>query len=272
VELAEFLRNRRAAVQPQEVGLPGGPRRRTPGLRREEVALVAGVGTTWYTWLEQGRDVRASTEVLNAIADALRLNDVERQHLLRLGRGVAVPSASAPASASTVPATLRRVVEGLDPVPAIVVNGRWDYLYWNRAATVALGDPLKHPPGRRNAVWMAFMDPARRRLCADYEDCARSVVARLRADLGANLGDSSFEALVGELRDVSPQFAALWSQHEIHLGGDGPTVFNHPSGRRLVFEHSILDHASGSQHRLGLFMPDGPTRAWLQAQLDAVAT
>ncbi|HEY3090560.1 MAG TPA: helix-turn-helix domain-containing protein, partial [Jatrophihabitantaceae bacterium] len=137
-ELASFLRSRREGVRPQDVGLAPGARRRTPGLRREEVAQLAGVGTTWYTWLEQGRDVRASMEVLEAIAGALRLTPAERTHLVLLGRGEQPPPRRAPAE--RVSPTLRRLVENLGGNPAYILGRRWDYLAWNRAATVILGD------------------------------------------------------------------------------------------------------------------------------------
>ena len=137
-ELADFLRTRRAALQPGDVGLPVGGRRRTPGLRREEVAQLAGVGTTWYTWLEQGREVRASLDVLEALARALRLNQAERTHLILLGRGEAPPPCKNPAE--RVSSTLRRLIENLGPNPAYILGRRWDYLAWNDAAVTLLGD------------------------------------------------------------------------------------------------------------------------------------
>src|SRR6059058_1643910 len=137
-ELADFLRRRRANIRPADVGLPAGGRRRTPGLRREEVAQLAGVGATWYTWLEQGRDVRASFEVLEAISRALRLTPAERTHLIRLGRGEEAPPGKPPAE--RVSPTLRRLIENLGPSPAFVLGRRWDYLAWNRAACAVFGD------------------------------------------------------------------------------------------------------------------------------------
>src|SRR5205085_5670594 len=130
-ELADFLKRRRASITPDDVGLPNGGRRRTPGLRREEVAQLAGVGTTWYTWLEQGRDVRASLEVLEAIARALRLTPAERTHLILLGRGEQAPPCKAPAE--EVSPTLRRLVANLGPGPAYLLGRRWDYLAWNES-------------------------------------------------------------------------------------------------------------------------------------------
>ncbi|HEY5197959.1 MAG TPA: helix-turn-helix transcriptional regulator, partial [Solirubrobacteraceae bacterium] len=182
-ELADFLRRRRAGIQPETVGLPSGGRRRTPGLRREEVAQLAGVGATWYTWLEQGRDVRASLDVLEAIARALRLTPAERGHLILLGRGEPAPPCRAPAE--RVSATLRRVVEGLGPNPAFVLGRRWDFLAWNRAACALFGwdgMPGRGLPVTRNHIWLTFMDPARRDLMLDWERSARTCVAKFRAD------------------------------------------------------------------------------------------
>src|SRR4051794_32834901 len=153
-ELADFLRQRRAAIGPEEVGLPAGGRRRTPGLRREEVAQLAGVGTTWYTWLEQARDVRASLEVLEALSRALRLTPAERTHLILLGRGEEPPPVKTPAE--RVAPTLRRLIENLGANPAFILGRRWDYLAWNDAATMLLGDLGTLPPGTRNHVWLTF--------------------------------------------------------------------------------------------------------------------
>jgi transcriptional regulator with XRE-family HTH domain len=190
-ELADFLRTRREALQPAQVGLPGDGRRRTPGLRREEVGQLAGVGATWYTWLEQGRDVRASLDVLEALAEALRLTPAERSHLILLGRGEEAPVRSAPQE--KLSPTLERLVQNLTDSPACIMGRRWDYLAWNRAFVVSFGDPADLPPGRRNALWASFMDPARRKLLMDWEKGARNAVARFRADSARHVGDPDFE-------------------------------------------------------------------------------
>jgi transcriptional regulator with XRE-family HTH domain len=160
-ELADFLRKRRASLLPEDVGLPNGGRRRTPGLRREEVAQLAGVGTTWYTWLEQGRDVRASLEVLEALARGLRLTPAERVHLILLGRGEEAPERAAPPE--RVSPTLRRLIANLGPAPAFLLGRRWDYLAWNPAACAVFGDLAKVPRPQRNHIWLgAGLAPGRR--------------------------------------------------------------------------------------------------------------
>jgi len=252
-ELADFLRKRRAALTPDEVGLPGGGRRRTPGLRREEVAMLAGVGTTWYTWLEQGRDVRASMEVLEAIATALRMTRAERTHLVLLGRGEEPPPC--PAASEVVSPALRRLIEYLGPNPAFVLGRRYDYLAWNGAACALFGDLGAVPEHIRNHVWLTFMDPARRELFADWQESSRLLVAKFRADSARNLGDPSFEELEQSLRRASPEFCKAWKRHEVAGGGEGRKVIDHPVAGRLVFEHAVLNPQQHPEQRLILYSP-----------------
>jgi transcriptional regulator with XRE-family HTH domain len=266
-ELADFLRQRRASLQPEEVGLAGGGRRRTPGLRREEVAQLAGVGTTWYTWLEQGRDVRASLEVLEAIAAALRLTPAERTHLVLLGRGEQPPPRRAPAE--RVSPTLRRLVENLGGNPAFILGRRWDYLAWNSAATAIFGDFGAAPKPERNHVWLTFMDPRRRELFPDWERSIRLLVARFRGDSGHYVGDPSFEELIAALRASSPEFAKLWKRHEVTGTGVGRKEVEHPTAGRLVFEHALFNPAEAPEQRLVLYtpLPEEDTPAKLAALL-----
>jgi transcriptional regulator with XRE-family HTH domain len=268
-ELADFLRKRRASVKPEYVGLPNGGRRRTPGLRREEVAQLAGVGATWYTWLEQGRDVRASLEVFEALARALRLTPAERLHLILLGRGEEAPACDAPAE--RVSPTLRRVIENLGPAPAYVLGRRWDYLAWNRAASAVFGDFGKIPRAVRNHVWLMFMDPARRGMFADWERGARLSVAKFRADSARHLGDPSFEELIHALRQSSPEFCKAWKRHEVARSGEGRKAVRHPVEGLLVFEHAVFNPVEAPEQRLILYspLPEEDTRAKLARLLDA---
>ena len=252
-ELADFLRRRRASQQPGDVGLPNGGRRRTPGLRREEVAALAGVGTTWYTWLEQGRDVRASLEVLESIAGALRLSPAERTHLILLGRGEPPPSHRPPPEKASP--TLRRLIQNLGGNPAWILGRRWDYLAWNDAAVAILGDIGALPKPERNHVWQTFMDPARRELFADWDRAIRLIVARFRADSAHHVGDPSFEELINALRGSSPEFCRLWKRHEVATTGVGRKVIDHPVAGRLVFEHAVFHPAESPEQRLVLYSP-----------------
>jgi transcriptional regulator with XRE-family HTH domain len=237
-ELADFLRTRREAIRPEDVGLPGGGRRRTPGLRREEVAQLAGVGTTWYTWLEQGRDVRASSSVLDAISGALQLTPAERSHLILLGRGEQVAPVKGPRE--KVHPTVRKLVESLDPNPACIIGRRYDFLVWNDAHSAVFGDPSEMPDGRRNLLWSIFMDPERRTLHKDWNVGARRLVARFRAQAARHVGDPDFEDLISALQEASSEFREWWDLHEVATSGVGRKVLNHPKVGKLVFEHAVF--------------------------------
>ncbi|HEY0516142.1 MAG TPA: helix-turn-helix transcriptional regulator [Solirubrobacteraceae bacterium] len=267
-ELADFLRNRRAALQPEEVGLPGGGRRRTPGLRREEVAQLAGIGATWYTWLEQGRDVRASMDVLEALSKALRLGQAERTHLILLGRGEEAPPCKSPAEG--VSPTLRRLIKNLGPNPAFILGRRWDYLAWNHAAIALLGDFASIPRGERNHAWLTFTDPARREMFTDWERSSRVLVAKFRADSARHLGDPEFESLISALRRSSPEFSRAWDRHEVAHTGEGRKDLRHPTAGTISFTHAVFHPAERLEQRLILYspLPDNETPAKLAALLE----
>jgi transcriptional regulator with XRE-family HTH domain len=254
------------------VGLPGGGRRRTPGLRREEVAQLANVGATWYTWLEQGRDVRASLEVLEALARALRLSQAERTHLVLLGRGEEPPPCKSPAERASP--TLRRLIENLGPNPAFILGRRWDYLAWNAAATALLGDLGSIPRSSRNHAWLTFTDPARREMFTDWECSSRLLVAKFRADSARHLGDPAFESLIGALRKTSSEFSRAWDRHEVSQSGGGRKDLRHPEVGMLSFSHAVFHPAETSEQRLILYspLPDHDTPAKLACLLDARST
>jgi transcriptional regulator with XRE-family HTH domain len=251
--LADFLRTRRAALQPEDVGLRGGGRRRTPGLRREEVAQLAGMGATWYTWLEQGRDVRASLDVLEALSRALRLNQAERNHLILLGRGETAPPCKNPAE--RVSPTLRRLIENLGPNPAFILGRRWDYLAWNDAAVALLGDLGAIPRAARNHAWQTFTDPARREMFTDWERSSRVLVAKFRADSARHIGDPEFESLILALRNSSPEFSRAWERHEVSQSGGGRKELRHPLAGVMCFSHAVFHPAERLEQRLILYTP-----------------
>jgi transcriptional regulator with XRE-family HTH domain len=252
-ELADFLRHRRASLKPEDVGLPGGGRRRTPGLRREEVAQLAGVGATWYTWLEQGRDVRASLDVLEAIARALRLNQAERTHLILLGRGEQPPPCKLPPEG--VSPTLRRLIKNLGPNPAFILGRRWDYLAWNTAAEALFGNLGAIPRASRNHAWLTFTDPARREMFTDWDRSSRILVAKFRADSARHLGDEQFEALIKALRESSPEFCRAWKLHEVSYNGEGRKDLRHPLVGMLSFSHAVFHPTEETEQRLVLYSP-----------------
>ncbi|HTX45828.1 MAG TPA: helix-turn-helix transcriptional regulator [Solirubrobacteraceae bacterium] len=259
-ELADFLKKRRAAIQPEDVGLPNGTRRRTPGLRREEVSQLAGVGATWYTWLEQGRDVRASLDVLESISRALRLTPAERMHLILLGRGEEAPPCSAPAE--RVSPTVRRLIQNLGANPAYLLGRRWDYLAWNAAASAVFGDFGEIPREARNHAWQVFTNPARRELMTDWEESSRLLVAKFRADSARHLGDPTFEQLIGSLRKASPEFCQAWKRHEVARSGGGCKTLIHPTVGKLVFENAVFHPQEAPEQRVIIYAPteDGDTR------------
>jgi PAS domain-containing protein len=263
-ELADFLRTKRSSLQPEDVGLPDGGRRRTPGLRREEVALLAGVGTTWYTWLEQGRDVRASLDVLEALSRGRRRAGAARAPLKFGGRGEQAKPCKAPAE--EVSPNLRRLVENVGPGPAYLLGRRWDYLAWNRSFEAVFGWEPGPDPLTRNHVWLWFMDPSRRSLCSgDWAASARLLVAKFRGDIAKNIGDPAFEELISVLNASSPEFRKLWKRHEVAGSGDGHKELTHPVAGPLAFDHAVFHHGESGEQRLILYTPscEHDTRAKL---------
>jgi transcriptional regulator with XRE-family HTH domain len=252
-EFAAFLRTRREGMVPADVGLPEGFRRRTPGLRREELVMLAGVGTTWYTWLEQGRDVRPSPQVLNALANALRLDEAERQHLFELGsRGTLPPASTVPES---VDEPLKRMLANLTHQPAYVLGRRWDVLAWNRAAVKLFGDYAMLDRDERNIMHRLFADPAHRRLLVEWEAVARVSLAMFRADSARFAGDPDFERLIALLKAESKEFRDWWSRHEVVTPLSGIKRIDHPATGRMSFEYTGLNLASQPDIKLIVYTP-----------------
>lgn len=261
-ELAEFLRTRRARLTPESVGLPGGGRRRTPGLRREELAQLAGVGVTWYTWLEQGRDIRPSQQVLEALARALRLDRDERAHLFALA-GATSPGAE---QDHAVDAVTRRVLDAVLPYPACVQNGKYDLLAYNRAYERLIGGLDAVPAAERNGMWLTFTDPAWRAALVDWDDTARRMVAHLRAQLPEHAGDTSWQSFVARLRAASDDFAAMWERHEVTRSGVEHKPIRNERVGLLRFDLAATWLAPGQGARLVVFTPaDKATAAKLPA-------
>lgn len=252
-EFGDFLRSRRARLTPASVGLPDGFRRRTPGLRREEVALLAGVGTTWYTWLEQGRQVRPSIEVLGAIAKALRLDQAERQHLFTLAD--LPPPAPPAAGPERVPDAVVRMLDSMRDQPAYVLGRRWDILAWNAAAANVFGDFARLQGDARNLMHMMFANPAHRRLLSDWDELAPQTLAMFRADSAQYAGDPDFERLIAMLKRQSPEFAAWWPRHDVLHRPSTVKRVQHPIAGALVFDYMRLDVADSPSMRLIVCTP-----------------
>ncbi|TQL03111.1 helix-turn-helix domain-containing protein [Cellulomonas sp. SLBN-39] len=227
-EISEFLRSRRARLKPADVGLPDfGRYRRVPGLRREELAQLAGVSVAYYTRLEQGDGRNVSTEVLDAVSRALQLSDVERTHLRHLVRPGARRQRGG-AGQQQVRASVRTLLDAMDGVPALVIGRRSDLLAWNRAAAALLGDWSDLPQRQRNWARLVFLRPEYRELFVDWEQKAADTVSQLRMDAGAHPDDPALAALVGELSVKSEEFRRLWATHDVKGRCDGPQRLRHP--------------------------------------------
>lgn len=235
--LGAFLKDRRAKLDPTAFGLPL-TRRRTPGLRREEVAQRANVSATWYTWLEQGRGGAPSAAVLERIARAMMLTEVEREHLFLLALG-RPPEVHYRAPEGVTP-RLQRVLDALECSPAIVKTATWDVIAWNRAATVVLTDYAALAPQDRNVLRRIFCHPGARTAQFDWEGVARFVVTAFRADVVRAGAAREVEALVDELSRRSPEFRAMWHEGGVRTHGEGTKHLRHPRVGTLALEYSAF--------------------------------
>ena len=233
--LGTYLKDRRAKLDPAALGFSPG-RRRTPGLRREEVAQRANISPTWYTWLEQGRGGAPSADVLERIARALLLTDIEREHLFLLGLGR--PPDVRYQSGGDVTPRLQRVLDALDPTPAIIRTATWDVIAWNRAATFMMADYGALPPGQRNVLRLIFLNPHARALQYEWEKVARFVVGAFRADAARAGATANVGPLVEELCRLSPEFEAIWRDNDVSTYGEVVKHIRHPVLGPFAFEYS----------------------------------
>ncbi|SFI55618.1 Helix-turn-helix domain-containing protein [Bradyrhizobium sp. Gha] len=235
--LGTYLKDRRTRLDAAAFGF-GGSRRRTPGLRREEVAQRANISPTWYTWLEQGRGGAPSADVLDRIAGALLLTDVEREHLFLIGLG-RPPEVRYQAPEGVSP-RLQRVLDALETSPAIIRTAIWDVVAWNRAATIVLTDYSKLAPEQRNILRLIFSEPRVRAAQYDWESVARFVVAAFRADAARAGAVSHVAEFVDEMCRLSPEFAGLWRDNDVRSHGEGVKHLRHPVLGRVAFEYSAF--------------------------------
>ncbi|MDA9411999.1 MULTISPECIES: helix-turn-helix transcriptional regulator [unclassified Bradyrhizobium] len=235
--LGTYLKDRRVRLDAAAFGF-SGPRRRTPGLRREEVAQRANISPTWYTWLEQGRGGAPSADVLDRIARALMLTDVEREHLFLIGLG-RPPEVRYRASEGVSP-RLQRVLDALETSPAIIRTVTWDVVAWNRAATIVLTDYSKLLPEQRNILRLIFCEPRVRAAQYDWESVARFVVAAFRADVARAGAVSHVADFVDEMCRLSPDFAKLWADNDVRSYSEGVKHLRHPVLGQMAFEYSAF--------------------------------
>lgn len=259
-ELGHFLRSRRERIAPEDVGLPTGGRRRTPGLRREEVAQLAGVGVTWYTWLEQGREINASVQVLEAIARTLGMDSQERWHLFQLAGVALVPP---PAGNALLDGVGQAILDQLDPFPAYVYSERYDILGYNRAYHHMAGGLDHREAAELNTLWLFFTDQYWQTLCHHRDRAAAHLVGSLRAAMAAHLDDPLWTGLVQRLSAASEEFDALWRRHDVVDFAMPAKDFRSPVGDLLL--HATRLVVGSGDTKVMVYSPrDGATARRLE--------
>jgi transcriptional regulator with XRE-family HTH domain len=251
-QLSEFLKGCRARIAPGDLGLPDPRRRRTPGLRREDVAALAGVSVTWYTWLEQGRDIKVSAQVLEKISATLRMSPDEREYLFALVQHRPAPRMTAQMQKATD--TLKRMIDALD-VPAQVLNLRWDVVAWNSLVARIFRDYSKLEPCQRNLLRILLTDPQYQQDPAEHEAIANRVLAKFRVDYSLAANDPDMNGLVAELNQTCPVFKRLWGRTEVSSRSVGINVVRHHHLGGITFEHSSYVPEGSPSLRVVIFVP-----------------
>ncbi|HTR91746.1 MAG TPA: helix-turn-helix transcriptional regulator [Trebonia sp.] len=253
-ELAAFLRARRERISPEDVGLPPGTRRRTAGLRREELAQLAGVGVTWYTWLEQGRPINASVQVLDAVATTLRLDQVERAHLFRLADLPGAAAAAADCGDCPLPPEVQLILDGIK-FPACVLTERFDLIAWNEVYAALFPAITEAPPGERNTLLVNLTSPA---CCSPLQDkgihCL-GLVGQLRAAYGRHVGDPAWTHFIRRLEAVSPAFAEAWASHDVAQPTTHTKHFRHPAVGHITTTSTSFAATAVPGARLVVYTP-----------------
>ncbi len=250
-ELTAFLRSRRARISPEQVGLPRGTRRRTPGLRRGEVALLAGITPEWYSRLEQGRDIHVSGQLLESLASVLQLDANERTHLFLLA--LRQPPPVKAFSHTTISTTLQQFLNQLGTTPACVVNARLDVVAWNAAFRTIFGGFETKSERERNLIWRLFTPPGFKN--AEWEELARLYVAQFRAEYGRFIEDPWWATQIAELSRFSSEFRELWTRHDVLNVIEGHKSMHHPLAGELAFEFLLLQTVDSSGFRVLMYIP-----------------
>jgi len=253
-ELAAFLRSRRERIAPEDVGLPPGPRRRTAGLRREELAQLAGVGVTWYTWLEQGRKINASVQVLEAVARTLRLDAAERAHLFRLAD---VPGTATPAGCDDcpLPPEVQQILDSI-PLPAAVLSERFDLLAWNKVYASLFPGITSAPLEERNTLICSLSYPPCCSPVHDQDKHCIALVGQLRAAYGRHVGDPAWTHFIRRVEALSPAFAAAWAAHEVAQPTRHTKNFRHPGVGDITVTSTGFAVAAVLGARMVIYTPD----------------
>lgn len=251
--IAEFLRTRRARITPVQAGLQAQARRRTPGLRREEVAVLAGVGASWYTWLEQGRNLNPSAPALQRLATALQLAPDETRYLFELA-GHAAPKQPAPLT-ETIEPSLQRVLDLMEQAPAYILNRRWDRIAWNAAALGLFGDFTREPRANLNMVRRVFSNPATRRYVVNWEDIAKAELAEFAASCARHPEDPWIAQLVDELSAASSEFREWWPRRDVLTSRARRTLIRHRTEGVIALEVSSYQVSDNPELTLRVFAP-----------------
>jgi transcriptional regulator with XRE-family HTH domain len=258
-ELAAFLRARRERISPEDVGLPPGTRRRTSGLRREELAQLAGVGVTWYTWLEQGRPINASVQVLDAVARTLRLDPTERAHLFRLAD---IPGTATPPGCDDcqLPAEVQQILDAL-PLPASVITERFDLLAWNKMYAQLFPRLTSAPTDERNTLLSILTGPSCCSPVSDMQTHSEAMIGQLRAAYARHVGDSAWTHFIRRLEAASPAFAQAWAAHHVAQPKTVVKVFRHPGVGEITVASTSLAVQAVPGARMQVYTPaDEPSR------------
>ncbi|WP_141431051.1 helix-turn-helix transcriptional regulator [Bacillus sp. 03113] len=253
-ELGDFLKTRRSRLSPQDFGLPIGPRRKTKGLRREEVAQLAGIGITWYTWLEQGRDIQVSSDVLESLSRVFRLKEEEKEHLFLLANQPFISKAGKPLVKS-VNSAVNQLLRQLEFCPTYVTDEKLNIVNWNKAASAVFGDFSKMDVRDVNAVWRCFTSKEYRELFLNWEDHAQRLIAQFRLAYTRFIGDEWFKEMIQELTERSQEFRTWWPKHEVFGTPFGKKTIVHPLVGEMVMDHITLQVYDAPELKLTIYQP-----------------
>jgi transcriptional regulator with XRE-family HTH domain len=253
--LSAFLKSKRAKIQPQSIGLPIGTRRRTPGLRREEIAQIAGVSTTWYTWLEQGRDINVSSLVLDSIATALRLNNDERKYLYDLAIEANTNISQQEVLHTKIPSSLERILKELKYCPTLITDRHFQIVGWNQAAAHVFLDFEQIPSEQRNLIRLVFTRKELRSLAVNWEHFVKGFLAIFRAYYGQYVGDEWYNRFLEEMNDLHPEFQTLWEESQVSMAPEILIEFRHAQAGKMLFNLTSLQIQGDMDLRCSVYTP-----------------
>jgi transcriptional regulator with XRE-family HTH domain len=253
--LSSFLKSKRAKIQPQSIGLPAGIRRRTPGLRREEVAQLAGVSTTWYTWLEQGRDIKVSSSVLDSIAAALQLNNDERKYLYDLALETNTNVVQQDVLQTKITPSLEKILSELKYCPTLITDRHFQIVGWNRAAAHVFLDFEQIPSEQRNLIRLVFTRKELRALAVNWEHFVKGFLAIFRAYYGQYVGDEWYNQFLEEMIHLHPEFQSLWQESQVSMAPEVLIEFRHSKGGKMLFNLTSLQVQGNMDLRCSVYTP-----------------